>query len=212
METSRKPGAAGIPYDQRIAAILVRPLGSSPVRPNHLTVLSLLLAAASGLVLAHGQHIGWGALLFMAAVLLDHADGELARLTGQCSRFGHYFDYAAGAANYFMMFLGAGIGLSQGAMGDWAMALGVGAAIANPLVMLVRLTAERRHGASAVAHPYFLGFEIEDFIYLIGPFAWLGYFDLFFVAFGVGAIGYLMWQFVGLMVRDAADEDRHARS
>ena len=60
--------------------------------------------------------------------------------------------------------------------------------------MVVRLLNERRHGAAAVAHPYFGGFEIEDFIYLIGPFSWLGLFDWFFVAYALGAIGYLCWQ------------------
>jgi hypothetical protein len=62
-----------------------------------------------------------------------------------------------------MMYLGAGIGLSQGPLGGWALALGVAAALSNPLVMAVRLVNQRRHGAEAVAHPYFLGLEIEDF-------------------------------------------------
>ncbi len=130
----------------------------------------------------------------MLAVFTDHTDGELARLTGRSSRFGHHFDYVAGAANYTRMYLGAGIGLSQGPLGGWALALGVVAALSNPLVMAVRLVNERRHGAEAVAHPYFLGLEIEDFIYLIGPVAWFGLFDWFFVVYAFGALGYLAWQ------------------
>lgn len=210
MATSPKAGAAGKPFDQRLAGLLVRPLARSFIRPNHVTLAGLLLGALSGLLLAT-QHFGWGAVLFMAAVFLDHADGELARLTGRSSRAGHLFDYVAGAANYFMMFLGAGIGLSHGPLGHWALALGVVAAASNPLVMFVRLLIERRHGAAAVAHPYFLGFEIEDFIYLIGPFAWLGRFDVFFIAYGLGAVGYLFWQITVLTVRDTAEENRRAR-
>lgn len=213
METARKPGTAGVPYDQRLAAILVRPLARTPIRPNHLTLLGLLFAASSGLVLAGGSQFGWAAFLFMCAVLTDHADGELARLTGRSSRFGHHLDYLAGAASYTMMYLGAGIGLSQGQgpLGTWALGLGIVAAVANPLVMIVRLINERRHGEEAVAHPYFWGFEIEDFIYLIGPFAWIGAFDAFFVIFGLGAIGYLAWQVTDLMSRDLANRNRSAR-
>lgn len=211
MQTAQKPGAAGIPYDQRLAAIIVRHLARGPVLPNHLTVLGLGCAAAAAFLMAGGTHFGWGAALFMCAVLLDHADGELARLTGRSSRFGHYFDYLAGASSYAMMYLGAGIGLSHGPHGEWALTLGLVAAASNPLVMVVRLVNERRHGEAAVAHPYFYGFEIEDFIYLIGPFAWLGAFDLFFVIFGLGAIAYLVWQTIGLIAREMTRQNQGLR-
>jgi phosphatidylglycerophosphate synthase len=83
-----KPGAKGVPFDQRLAALLVRPLAGTPVRPNHLTALSLALAALAAWLLARGDGFGWGAGLFMLAVFTDHTDGDLARLTGRSSRFG----------------------------------------------------------------------------------------------------------------------------
>ena len=49
-----------------------------------------------------------------------------------------------------------------------------------------------------MAHPYAAGFEIEDFIYLIGPITWAGGVAYFFLAFGLGAIGYLLSQIVSL--------------
>ena len=203
-QTAAKPGAGGIPYDQRLAAWLVRPLTRTPVTPNQLTLLSLALGAAAALVMARGDAFGGGAALFMLAVFVDHTDGELARLTGRTSRLGHHLDYLAGAASYTMMYLGAAIGLAQAGLGDWVLPLGIAAALSNPAVMAIRLLNERRHGAKAVAHPYFGGFEIEDCIYLIGPFAWLGLFDWFFVAYALGAIGYLCWQGWELLRRMAS--------
>ena len=97
------------------------------------------------------------------------------------------------------MFIGLGIGLDGGWLGGWALVLGVCAGLSNPLVMVIRLVHERRHGDAAVAHPYFGGFEIEDFIYLIGPITWLGGLDYFFLAYGLGAVGYLLWQSVMLI-------------
>jgi len=192
-----------VPYDQRLGALLVMALARTPIVPNHLTGLCFALGALAGWALAQGR-FGLGAGLFMLAVFTDHLDGELARATGRTSRLGHYFDYVVGAANYTMMYLGAGIGLSAGDLGSAALALGLAAALSNPAVLAVRFANETRHGSEAVAHPYFLGFEIEDFIYLIGPFAWLGWFEFFFLAYALGAIGYLAWQTWELVRRERA--------
>ena len=66
--------------------------------------------------------------------------------------------------------------------------------MSNPTVRLVHLAIQRHHDKEAVAYPYFGDFEIEDFVYLIGPFTWVGVFERFFLASGLGAIGYLSWQ------------------
>jgi phosphatidylglycerophosphate synthase len=183
------------PYDQRLARLLVRPLAATPIHPNHLTTLSLLLGFASALVFAVGgpgdEH--WAALMFMLAVLVDHTDGELARMTGKTSTFGHYYDYVVGSANYTMLFIGIGLGLARGEMGDSALILGLAAGLANPIIVALRLTIERRHGAEAVEHPSTSAFELEDFIYLVGPMTWLGGLKYFLLVFGFGTLAYLAW-------------------
>ncbi|MED5358084.1 MAG: hypothetical protein VYD85_06675 [Pseudomonadota bacterium] len=52
---------------------------------------------------------------------------------------------------------------------------------------------ELKFGPKAVEHPSSSGFEIEDFIYLIGPITWLGGLDYFFWLYGAGTMGYLGW-------------------
>ena len=126
------PVAADTPWDQRLARWLVRPFARTPLRPNHITTLSLALGVAAGLLFARGEAraAGWGAALFMLARFIDHADGELARLTGRTSRVGYYYDYVAGALSSVALFAGIGVGYAGGPLGGWALALGLAASVA----------------------------------------------------------------------------------
>jgi phosphatidylglycerophosphate synthase len=114
-------------WDQRLAAILVRPLVKTPVTPNHVTTLSLAVGLVGAGLLAAGESslANWGAGLFMVARFLDHFDGELARQSGKTSRFGYLYDYVAGCLSYSALFLALGIGLRDGLAGQWSIVIGV---------------------------------------------------------------------------------------
>ena len=185
----------GRSWDQRLAYILVKPLAATPIHPNHLTGLSFAFGLTAAVLFALGgpASVNWAAGLFMFAVFLDHTDGELARMAGKTSAFGHRFDSIVNAANYTMLFIGIGIGLSAGEMGSGALALGFAAGLSNPVILVLRIGLEGRHGARAVAHPRYAGIEIEDIIYLIGPITWAGGLEYFFLAYGFGTFGYLAW-------------------
>ena len=183
------------PWDQRLAAIVVRPLAATPVHPNHLTALSLVTGLAAAILFAQGdpRTADWAALLFMVAVFGDHTDGELARLTAKTSRFGHYFDYVTGGVMYASLFIGVGVGLGGGALGQWPSVLGIAAGVSTLVAMCLRMAWERRHGKEAVAYPNFAGFELEDAMYLIGPVTWAGGLALFFVVCSIGTLGFCLW-------------------
>ena len=181
------------PYDQRLARILVLPFRDSAVHPNHLTTMTLILGQAAAVMFAVNIDLAWcAALLYMLAVFSDHMDGELARVTGKTSSFGHNYDYIVGGINYTALFIGIGIGLHDSA-GDWAPALGLFAGLSNPFILCLRMQMERKFGLEAVEHPARGGFEIEDFVYLIGPITWGAGILWFFVPYAVGNIGYLFW-------------------
>ncbi len=55
------------------------------------------------------------------------------------------------------------------------------------------MSMEKQHGGEAVEHPAFGGFEIEDFIYFIGPITWFAGIVFFFIPYALGNIGYLIW-------------------
>jgi hypothetical protein len=201
---------SGGPYDQRLARLIVRLLAYLPVTPNQITLLSLAFGVAAGVLFALGDRalIHWAAAMSMLAVFTDHIDGELARMTGRTTALGHTLDYIVGSANYTMLFAGMGIGLGQGLAAEiggglglgvpahWYYVLGIAAGFANPVIVTLRMAMDKRFGAQAVAHPSAGGIEIEDFMYLIGPATWFGGLVYFFVAYGLGTIGYLAWTLI----------------
>lgn len=178
------------PWDQRAARWLVRPLAAvRVVRPNHVTTASLLLALGAGLLFARGDRGAalWGAALFALARFADHADGELARLTGRSSRLGYYYDFVVGGVSTAALFLGIGVGLGGGGV-TWPVVLGTlgaGAALAGTALAIAVEAAPGRQGA---LYPSAGGFELEDGIYLIVPFTWLGWLVPFFVLSCVGQV------------------------
>lgn len=196
--------AVEIPWDQRLARWLVRPLAKTPLRPNHITTLSLALGVAAGLLFARGQTraAGWGAALFMLARFVDHADGELARFTGRTSRIGYYYDYVAGALSSVALFAGIGVGYAGGPLGGWMLALGLAASVAALAGMGFGLAADARKGSGDGPYPQWGPFELEDGIYLLGPITWLGGLAGFFV---LGALGQIIFSAFRLR------ELRHAR-
>ena len=184
-----------IPYDQRLARACISPFAGTALHPNVVTGISLALGIASGLSFAAGgsgmQHIA--ALMFMLAVFVDHMDGELARMTGQVSRIGYYLDYLVGSLNYTILFSAIGLGIYQWNGSEIALLIGLAAGLSNPIIVALRLLMERRFGSEAVEHPSGGGFELEDFIYLIGPVTWLGGLEYFFWLYATGTLGYLLW-------------------
>src|SRR5271168_4683237 len=87
------------PWDARLACRLITPLKDSWVTPNYLTSVRLFVGVAAAAAFLPGTY-GWSniaALLLVISNFLDHTDGELARLTGKSSRFGHWYDLASDA-------------------------------------------------------------------------------------------------------------------
>jgi len=181
------------PYDQRLARVLVAPFRHTALHPNHLTTVTLILGQAAAVMFAVNIDLAWcAALLYMLAVFSDHMDGELARMTGKTSSFGHDYDYIVGGMNYTSLFIGIGIGLHE-TVGAWTTALGFAAGLSNPFILYLRMRMERKFGLEAVEHPARAGFELEDFVYLIGPITWSAGVLWFFIPYAIGNIAYLLW-------------------
>ncbi len=62
------------------------------IRPNHVTLVGLLLVIFAGISFINGQY-GWGLVAGWLMTFLDTVDGKLARVTVTSSTFGHYFDH-----------------------------------------------------------------------------------------------------------------------
>ncbi len=84
------------------------------LRPNHVTIIGLLLVIMAGFFFARGWY-GWGLLAGWLMTLLDTVDGKLARVTVTSSRFGHYFDHLIDLVHPPIWYIlwGVGLGVSQ---------------------------------------------------------------------------------------------------
>jgi phosphatidylglycerophosphate synthase len=86
------------------------------VTPNQVTVLRGLLNALALACFAGGSHrlLVWGFVLFQMFELLDHVDGDLARLKGMSSRMGALMEafidaYGARPSNLFGLCVAVGM-------------------------------------------------------------------------------------------------------
>jgi archaetidylinositol phosphate synthase len=186
----------------------MQPLAATAVTPSQITTLSLVVGwLAAALYASGGASVHLGGLCFVLSFWLDHADGELARMTGRTSSFGHYYDLAAGGAVLVALFIGIGIGLRDGTLGAWAIGLGVGAGLATAVIFVLRMELERRAGKAATRQPSLLGFEAEDVMYLVGPITWLGLLQPFLVLAGIGTplfALFVLWQLRRLLLEQGS--------
>ncbi len=159
-----------------LARACVRPLVHSPVTPNHLTGMRLLtgIAASTALATGHTAWINVGAGLFLFSMLLDRADGELARLTGTTSAFGHRFDLWTDALCDSLILLGLGIGMREGFFGAWAPAMGVIAAASAGIIFFQVLALDKRLGPGSVMFQAVGGFDPDDAIVIVPMAAAIG--------------------------------------
>ncbi|HTB27831.1 MAG TPA: CDP-alcohol phosphatidyltransferase family protein [Steroidobacteraceae bacterium] len=171
-ETLRTPCDAQRPWDARAARRLVAPLKDSWVTPNHLTTLRLVVGLCAAAAFLPGTY-GWSngaALLLVLSNFLDHTDGELARISGKSSRFGHLYDLASDAAVTILTFVAIGIGVSARGLQTSVFPpalLGLVSGCAIALIFFLRMRIEERLGKAGIAQASMGGFETEDVLYLL---------------------------------------------
>jgi phosphatidylglycerophosphate synthase len=123
------------------------------LRPNHVTVIGLLLVILAGIFFMRGSY-GWGLLAGWMMTFLDTVDGKLARVTVTSSRFGHYFDHLIDLVHPPIWYILWGVGLGV----DRLDVIGISIAAAGWLILA----------------GYIVGRLVEG-VFL----AWLGKFGLF---------------------------------
>ena len=148
------------PYDGIVDRFVIRPISlritgllcNTPVRPNHVTVVSIMVGLLGSGFAATGA-LALGALLLFLQVVFDSVDGELARLRFEYSRFGMNLDNVGDEVvdNSFIAAVGIGMG------GPWA-AFGIIAASIRVLITSGLYAAFIRAGRDPdpiAFHPWF---------------------------------------------------------
>lgn len=197
-------------YIHRIVRVGVRPLVNTPVTPNQITAVRLVggIVAAVAFAVGEPSWINAGAAIFVVSMFLDRADGELARLSGKTSAWGHKFDLISDSLANIFAFIGIGIGLRGGELGPWAPALGLiaGAAVAIVLWFVMRM--ENTDGERAGEVSGFAGFDPDDAMLVVPVVMVLGGGVPLLIAAAVGASAFALLFYIlfrrSLKARSAA--------
>ena len=186
------------PWDARLARRLITPLRDSWVTPNYLTTIRLCVGLAAAAAFLPGSY-GWSnlaALLLVLSNFLDHTDGELARLSGKCSRIGHLYDLASDAAVTVLLFvaMGAGVAAKHGLLlGLPPIVPGTAAGVAIALIFWLRMQIEELGGKAASQQASMGGFETEDILYLLPLVTLCNGVPDFIMAASIGAPLFAIW-------------------
>jgi phosphatidylglycerophosphate synthase len=160
-----------------MARFMVRPLVGTGVTPNHVTTVRLITGVIACGLLALGTRGGdiWGGVFWIVSAFLDRADGELARIGQMQSKGGHLYDYYCDVLINSLFFLGVGLGQQHSFLGAWSVPLGIITFVAMILCCWLAEVYEQLSGPGVRTFNGGFGFHLDDALYLLGPFAWLGW-------------------------------------
>lgn len=153
----------------QIVGVAVRPLTRTPMTPNHLTTGRLITGLLAATMYTLGQELFsiLASTLFIISIFLDRADGELARMTGKSSSWGHKYDLISDSICNSLIFVGIGIGLKDSELGLWAIPLGIAAGLSIAIILILVVRTENCDGARAAELKGIGGFDPDDAMLLV---------------------------------------------
>ena len=148
-----------------MSRIMTRALLDSPVSPNHVSILAMLFGIAAGIfaVVAEPWALAAAGVCFWLGAVVDHVDGELARLRLQGSKLGEWLDTLADDVSTYGLLAGLGVGLLlSGADPVWAV-VGIGGAVVGFLLQAKLYADLHRWGMTidTAQYPWFFGAPAE---------------------------------------------------
>ena len=119
--TKPSDGPVSALINRRVSLMISAPLARAGVSPNGATLVSGLIAAGSAV--SYVFQLWWlGGLLLQLSSIFGGVDGEIARRTGQTSRYGDFLDTTVDRAVEYGAMAAIAVGLSD-AWGVWAWGL-----------------------------------------------------------------------------------------
>ena len=173
----------------KFVRIGVKPLTKTAITPNQITTLRLISGLGAALLFSIGQEgytiVGSG--IFILALLLDRADGILARLTGKTSKFGHKYDLIADTISNAISFVGIGAGLRHGQLDDLAIILGFVAGLSVATVFFLVIRIEALQGDRSAEIKSTAGFDPDDGMLIVPVALLFGFGNELIISAAIGA-------------------------
>ena len=185
--TSSADGLVDRFFNRPLGRPLSKLLAQTPVSPNQVSLLSILIGVASAWFFAAGSFV-MGALILQLSAVVDCVDGDLARVLFKQSRAGKWLDLAGDQVVHFSVFAAIGMGVSRLDPSVPALTLGLSAALGVLLSFAVIVRALRQ----PVAHRRPLLNKLleatanRDFSVVLLLLAIFGRMDLFLWMAGIG--------------------------
>jgi CDP-diacylglycerol---glycerol-3-phosphate 3-phosphatidyltransferase len=89
----------------RIINAMVRGLASAGIHPNILTAIGVTINVGCGVLFGMGEFF-WAGIVLIVANLFDMLDGNVARLTGNVTKFGGFLDSTLDRVSDMVCFVG----------------------------------------------------------------------------------------------------------
>ena len=173
----------------KFVRIGVKPLTKTAITPNQITTLRLISGLGAALLFSIGQEsytiVGSG--IFILSLLLDRADGILARLTRKTSKFGHKYDLIADTISNAMSFVGIAAGLRHGQLDDLAIILGFVAGLSVATVFFLVIRIEALQGDRSAEIKSTAGFDPDDGMLIVPVALLLGFGNELIISAAIGA-------------------------
>ncbi len=198
-----------------VARWMMYPLVGSRVTPNHITTVRMLTGLLAAWCFSRPEsswHV-WGGLIFIFSLLMDRADGELARMTGQSSRWGHWYDLICDMLVNMVLFIGIGYGLSGMTwLGEWSTLVGAVAGISIGAIFIIVFQFHMSGTHPGIVFNYPDGFDLDDSMFVIPLFAWFdGILYLLLIA-GIVSPAFLIFSIWQAIKINAAEKRSNLKS
>lgn len=171
------------PLGRPLSKLLVR----TPISPNQVSVVSILIGLASAGLFAWGNFLA-GAVVFQLCAIIDCVDGDLARALFKQSRLGKWLDLGGDQIVHVSVFAAIGLGVARLDPTIPARALGASAALGVLLCFAVIVRALRQPSSqrSPLLNKLLDATANRDFSVLLLFLALVGRMDLFLWMAGIG--------------------------
>ena len=186
--------------------IIVRPLLVTNVTPNQLTTLRLISGIAASYLVAIGEPSmqDIGAFFFTLSIILDRADGDLARLSRRSSPFGHVYDLVSDAVCNALIFVGLGIGLRTSDLGEKAILMGFIAGLAVAIILFFVIRLEKEKGARGGEIRNIGPIDVDDAIILVPILIWAEFSESLLLIASVATpifSAYFLCKYISVIIR-----------